>query len=238
MSIPIVILYGWGSSSQSFQLIKEILARKGFLVYVPDLPGFGKAQPPPQAWTVDDYTDFVWQFIQSQKIDRFYLFGHSFGGRVGIKFAIKYPEKLAGLILCDAAGVTPRPKIKTLMFRFLSEIGNRIFSISFLKIFRPLARKFVYFLARERDYYFLKNKTMKETFRKIIEEDLTPFLSQIQVRSLIIWGEKDKMTPINDAYKINRGIPNSQLKILENIGHSPYLEAPEILAEIIEKFIK
>lgn len=235
MAIPLVILHGWGASARSFDKIKGLLEQKGISVFVFDLPGFGSELAPKEAWSVDDYVEWARKRIENE--GKIILFGHSFGGRIAIKFAAKYPEKLAGLILCDAAGVTPRPKIKIAVFNFLSKIGNAIFSLPFLKFLQPLARKFVYWLSGERDYYYLKKSVMQKTFRLVIEENLRPHLTEIHVPTLIVWGEKDRMTPLNDAYTIHNGIAGSKMEILKNIGHNPHLECPEKLAEIIGSFL-
>ncbi len=238
MSIPLVILHGWGATVKSYDRLKPLLEQGGNSVVIFDLPGFGKAAPPPCAWSVDDYADWVLRYLDAAGLQKYYLFGHSFGGRIAIKIAAGPSEKLAGLILCDAAGVTPRPKTKIALFGFLSKIGNAIFSLPLLNFSKPIARKFVYWLSGERDYHYLQGDVMRETFRTVLVEDLTSFLPKIHTPTMVVWGEKDKMTPLSDAHAINRGIANSKLEILKNIGHNPHLEAPEKLAAIIDKFIK
>ncbi len=238
MSFPIIILHGWGRGQQSFEKLKKLLEEKGHQVYSFDLPGFGEEKEPDQPWSVSNYADYVLNFSQTKDLNKFFLFGHSFGGRVGIKFASHYPEKLAGLILCDSAGVTPRNKVQ---FGFLAKsvkIGKKIFSLPVIKYFYPFIKKVIYFLTGNRDYYRLQSEIMRETFKKVIAEDLKPYLSDIKIPTLIVWGEKDKATPVSDAKIINEKISNSQLKIFKNIGHNPQLEMPEKLAGVINDFIK
>ncbi|MBI4837265.1 MAG: alpha/beta hydrolase [Candidatus Portnoybacteria bacterium] len=170
--------------------------------------------------------------------EKFVLFGHSFGGRIAIKIAARQPKELAGLILCDAAGVTPRPKIKIALFNFLTKTGNAIFSLPLLNFLRPLVRKLVYWWSGDRDYYYLRGDVMRKTFRIVIEEDLNQILPKINTPTLIIWGEKDKMTPLSDAHTLNEGIGGSLLEVLRGVGHNPHREVPEQLAAIIDKFIK
>jgi len=247
MNIPVVILHGWGASAKSYDKLKPLLEeQKGISVFVFDLPGFGSEPAPKDAWSVDDYVEWVSKWLEKNvKIhpspplqkEGVVLFGHSFGGRIVIKLAAKYPDKLAGLILCDAAGITPRPKTKITIFGLLSKTGKIVFSLPILKYFQPIVRKIEYFLAGSRDYYYLQEPIMKETFKKIIEEDLTPYLEKINVPTLIILGKKDKMTPISDARTMHNKIKNSELEILEGIGHSPHLECPKKLSDIIVKFI-
>jgi len=240
MPYPLVILHGWGASAKSYDKLKPLLEQKGISVFVFDLPGFGSAPPPAEPWSVDDYSDWVFKKIDANLNDKngqFILYGHSFGGRIGIKLAARQTEGIKGLILCDAAGVTPRPKAKISIFNFFSKSGKLVFSLPVLKYFQPIVRKIEYFLAGSRDYYYLQSEIMKDVFQRVIKEDLTPDLEKIKIPTLIIWGKKDKMTPVSDAYIINQGIGGSELKILEGIGHSPHLENPQALADIICKFI-
>ena len=79
---------------------------------------------------------------------------------------------------------------------------------------------------------------MKQTFRNIISEDLTSLLYKIETPSLIIWGDKDKMTPLKDAYFLNKKISNSRLDILKGVNHAPHVEVPELVAEKVIKFMK
>jgi len=234
----ILILHGWGGSAGSWKRIQEILENNGYEAIAIDLPGFGSALAPDKPWSVSDYANFVFRFVQSQGLDKFYLLGHSFGGKVAIKFAIKYPEKLKSLILNSAAGITPRPKFKIFIFCFFSKIGNLIFSLPILKFLRPFCLKIAYLLGAGRDYQMIQNSTMRETFKKAIGEDLTSCLSQITIPTLLIWGAKDRLTPVSDAYLMKKEIKNSRLKIIPNIGHAANLEAPEKLAEIIIQSIK
>jgi len=78
---------------------------------------------------------------------------------------------------------------------------------------------------------------MKETFKNVIAEDLTPFLSQIKTPTLIIWGEKDKITPLSDGYKMNQEIKSSILKIIPKGIHNLPFQFPQEIVENILKFI-
>jgi len=228
----ILILHGWGSSSEKWQKVRDLLSKNNFQVIVPDLPGFGKNPAPFKPWDIDNYVEWVKDFIETQKLEKFFLLGHSFGGRIAIKLAIKYPEKIEKLILVSSAGIKPKPNF---ILRFSA-------FFAFVKKFRWLPG---FFFAREIFYKYILRRTdylkakgiMRETFKKVIKEDLAYCLSHIKIPTLIIWGNKDKMTPVSDAYIINRKIKNSKLKLLKDTGHAPHLECPEKLSEVILKFL-
>ncbi len=233
----ILILHGWGSSGKSWNKVKESLNSLGYSVIIPDLPGFGQEPEPPKPWSVDDYVSWVEQFCIKNNLNNFLLLGHSFGGRVAIKFTAKYQERIKKLILFSAAGVTPRPKNKLSLLKILAKVINSVFSLPVLNLFENISRKVFYKILGNRDYYFLSSQIMRETFKKVIEEDLSSYLNKINTSTLIVWGEKDLMTPVSDAQKIHQEIPNSVLKIVPNENHYFYAKNPEKLVEAIKEFI-
>ena len=76
---------------------------------------------------------------------------------------------------------------------------------------------------------------MQETFRRIVGEDLTPLLDKITAQTYIIWGEKDRMTPLTDAHLMHRKIKNSEFVVIPGGSHSPNMDMPEQAAREISK---
>ena len=232
----ILILHGWGGSSDSWIKVMEMLAGEGYKVICPDFPGFGKSHPPVQPWDVANYKKWLLEFIQSQGLDEFILLGHSFGGRVAIKFSVKYPERIKSLILCDSAGLKSKPGLKNRIISHMAYIGNMIFSPHFLIRFKNGARNIFYSFLRNKDYV-KADGVMKESIKKVIDEDLFPYLSQIKIKTLIVWGEKDKMLPVKQSHILKEQIKDSVLELLPDVGHSPHLEVPGKLFKIIISFL-
>jgi len=233
----ILILHGWGGSSDSWIQVQEILAREGFKIIVPDFPGFGKSKTPFEPWGVKEYGNFVLNLTKILELQNFFLLGHSFGGRVAIKFSVLYPEKIKSLILCDSAGIKQKWGIGEKLIFQISKIGNAIFTPTPLRRFKDKAKNLFYIFLRHRDYA-KADGTMRETIKKVLTEDLLKDLPQIKIRTLIIWGESDKLVPVKYAHIFKEKIENSELKILPKIGHSPHLEVPEKLAKIIIQFLR
>lgn len=237
MSSPLLILHGWGSNSERWQRVKELLEKKGIEVLVLDLPGFGRIPSPIKAWGRDDYINWIFQRMEEKKWEKFSLLGHSFGGGLSLKIATNYPSKIEKLILC-APAIIKRKSIKTHLFYWVAFLGKKIFSLPGFKIFHPLAEKLIYKLAGTRDYY-VADGMMKETMKKIgKEEPLEMILEKIKIPTLILWGKKDDVLPLKDAYYIKEKIRDSELRIIPKAKHSPHREAPEELAEIIVQFIQ
>lgn len=228
----VLILHGWGSCAKNWSRVKDILENQGLKVYVPDLPGFGENPAPSQPWTIDDYVDWVRNFCEKNNLSQFFLLGHSFGGSVAIKFSLKYPEKIKKMFLVASAGI----RRKTIKKEIFKKIANFLKKFSFLPLYSLLRKIFYKVIIRKSDYLYTQD-TMKETYLRVINEDLSNHLSQISVKTIIIWGQKDKTTPLKDAYLMKEKIPGANLEIIPNIKHNPQTEAPEILAEKIIQFI-
>jgi len=232
----LLILHGWGSNSGRWQRVKELLEKKGIESLVLDLPGFGITPSSSKPWSRDDYINWIFQKVKEKDWEKFNLLGHSFGGGLAVKIAtsptlFKKGGGIDKLILC-APAIIKRKSIKTYLFYWFASLGRKIFSLPGFKKFHPLAQKLIYKLAGTRDYY-LADGVMKETMKKLGDEDLEMFLERIRIPTLILWGEKDDVLPLKDAHKIKEKIRNSELKIISGARHSPHREAPKELAEAI-----
>jgi pimeloyl-ACP methyl ester carboxylesterase len=241
---PVIILHGWGSSSNAWvQLQDKITERLSCKIVVPDLVGFGASDVPKKGWCMDNYVDWLEKFISqlSEKHPEFkqpiFLLGHSFGGRISVKIAARNTISLKGLILCNAAGLKSDTNLKLSILSDLAKSSSRFLDRLHLGRVKGLMRDFYYHLLRQSDYLKVPH-SMRDTFRKVIEEDLSHCLSSIKQPTLIVWGSEDHIVPIKQAYRFYHEINNSELKVIPNVGHSPQLEKPDELAEIIIKFIQ
>lgn len=231
---PAVILHGWGMSSFYWKLISEKLAQNNFRAIAIDLPGSGESSAPKEVWGNDEYADFILNFLNKIGIVKFHLIGHSFGGALAIKIAANHPEKVDKLILCDAAFIRgQRLNLRQKISKFLAGIAPR-----FVKKLpgHQYLEKAVYRLAGVTDYY-QSSGIMREIFKKVINEDTSDLAAQIKKPCLIIWGEKDLATPLNDAIILNDLVAGSQLKIIPEVGHNPYRKKPDEFFEPVREFL-
>ena len=227
---PMVILHGWPSSSEKWVAIAEELSKNNFLVIVPDLPGFGATPAPVTPWTQGDYVQWLFEFVEAlpecQK--EFYLLGHSFGGSISARFAIKYNQRLERLFLVGASCI----RKKTLPKDMSSKVSKIVKKLSFIPYYHLMRKAMYKFVFKKSDYANIEG-VMKETYLKVISDDSSQKLYFIKVPTIIIWGEKDTSTPLEDAYFINKKIQDSKLIVVKDAGHSLQLETPEILIQKI-----
>ncbi|MFH0739693.1 MAG: alpha/beta hydrolase [bacterium] len=238
----LIILHGWQSSKEKWQRVKELLETQSLKVVVPDLPGFKPENQLSKPWNLDNYVEWLNSILKNTDdfSGQVFLLGHSFGGRVAIKFAVKYPEKLKGLILVSAAGIkkekTFRDKALLKIIKLAKKLGVQEGASQTRGLWQIIRKIFYRYVLRQTDY-FKANPMQKEIMKSALEEDLKPLLNDIATTTLIIWGKKDRMTLLKDAYLMKEKIKNSQLEIIDNIGHTPHLECPEILAQKIKSFV-
>jgi len=222
---PLLILHGWGSKSANWKKVAEMLIGRGVKVIIPDLPGFGESQPPKTVWGLDDYADFVRKFSKKTNLKDFYLLGHSFGGAVAVKYAINFPPKKLFLV---SAACFRKSSFRKRTLRLLAKLF-KVFS------FIPYARKAFYkFIVKRSDYPYAQG-VMKQIYLEAIKQDIGNILDLIKVPTVIIWGDKDKVTPLVQAHLIKDKIKNSKLNIIPNADHDLNYRNSTELADLILK---
>lgn len=229
----LIVLHGWASKPKNWDKFKQAFDNKNLNIYIPELPGFNKELQKP--WTLDDYCQWLNNYIKDQKIKKVILLGHSFGGRIAIRFCSLYPKKVDKLILINSAGIVEN-SIKKVIFRYLAEIGKYIFSLPLLVSFKKSARKLLYKLAREKDYY-QASATMKKTMQLVINFDLRKDAEKIKIPALLIWGKKDQLTPMRYGKIFAEKISNSVLKVFPGQGHGLPIKNPHLIKKDILSFV-
>lgn len=232
---PILILHGWQVLVERYLPLKNSFIKAGFKVFVPQLPGFAEGEALPKPYTLDDYVQFVIDFVEKNKLDSFFLIGHSFGGRVAIKLAACQPEKVKAFVLTGVPVIRDK-NFKRTIFLILAKLGKAFLAIPPFYLLEPGARKILYSLAGERDYYQTKG-LMRETFKNIVSEDLASLLSKIKVPCLLLWGEKDEAVPVSIAQKIFAKIPKTDLIVISNASHKLPYEDPNLFSKKCLEFL-
>jgi pimeloyl-ACP methyl ester carboxylesterase len=232
---PVVLLHGWGTSSQSLTPLCEDLATT-FHVLAVDLPGFGWSQPPPSAWGTQEYAGHILRLMQATGIDRAALVGHSFGGRVAIALAAVEPRRISRLVLVASAGVR-RPRGPGYYLRVATaKLIKRFFS---LPGWGATGQRFIAKVSGRigsRDYRAAG--TMRPTLVRLVNEDLTPILPAIQAPTLILWGDRDQEVPRSAMETMATKIPQSRLVVISGAGHFPFLDAREEFGRTVREFLQ
>ncbi len=238
---PLVVLHGWGSSSRVMLPASKLLSHLR-TCYVIDLPGFGESDEPDRAYSIDDYADLIEAFIRSldQQVD---LFVHSFGGRITLKLLsrVDISQKIDKVLITGGAGMKPKRSAKFYFRKYLAKTLKAPFlilpgslrerSLSWLRsteLWKSLGSS---------DYQQLSG-VMRETFVKSVTEHLESTLPQIDHEVLLLWGRNDDATPVYQAERMEKGIKNAALVVIEDAGHYAFLDKPKQFAAIAEAYFK
>lgn len=231
----IVILPGWGETRNTFLEMINILMID-YTVYIIDYPGFGETKFPNYNLTMDNYTEMIITFFNDLNITNPNIIAHSFGGRIAILLSSKYNIPIKNLILIDSAGIKPKmtlkKKFRLKLYKTLQSIGDIL-----PKRFKHKFKTYLFNKFSSSDYQSL-DINMRETFKNIVNTDLTKYLSGINTNTLILWGEKDIDTPLKDGKLMQKKITNSELIIFPNCTHYCYLENTYVIIKIILCFLE
>ena len=234
----VLLLHGWGSNIQLFSYIIEHLSTK-FKIFAPDMPGFGESDEPAVPWSVDDYTDFVIAFCEKMGIEHCFIIGHSFGGRVIIKLMSRnsLPFSVDRIVLTDSAGIRPKQTAKKKIKGHIYKIGKKFFSSKLVTKIAPNAMENFRRKNGSADYN-AASPIMRQCLVKVVNEDLTPLIPNINVPALLIWGDKDDATPLSDGQMMEKLIPDAGLVVFEGSGHYAFLEQGERFCRILDSFFE
>ena len=229
----IFILHGWGCDLTTYKMMVDIL-KDSYTVVAFDFPGFGDSEEPPVGWTMADYTDFTIKFVEYFGCEKASFIGHSFGTRILIimanrkklSYAIEKMVFVAGAGILDANAEFYLDEVR----KFRKEKCALLKENNFIELEN--------LRANSDPEYSYKSDVMCKVYENAVSEDLEPLLSGINIPTLLIWGDKDIITPFSDAKKMEKLIPDAGLVLLENADHYPFFDQPYIFKRVLESFFE
>lgn len=230
----IILMHGWGCNHTTLASIENIALSCGYRVINVDFPGFGDSQEPNDVWGVEMYTRLIEQLAAELGIKSPILLGHSFGGRVAILYASR--NDVDKMILVDSAGIKPKRSLKYYWKVYSFKTLKRIMYLMYGKenAERRLDRRRA--KAGSSDYANA-SPMMRRILSKVVNEDLTDKLTKISAPTLLIWGENDTATPLTDAKKMERLIPDAGLVSFPGCGHYSFLDNTGQFAAVLRSFL-
>ena len=225
----VLALHGWGRRGADF---KNSLT--GISALAPDLPGFGASPPPADVIGAEGYADLV-SPILSEFEKPPVLVGHSFGGRISVCLAARFPERIGPVILTGAPVVriapSRPPKLSYRIIRSLNKV--RIVSDERMEKLRRQSGSADYRSA---------TGVMRDILVKVVNESYEPQLRQMQSQVLLLWGDSDGEVPVSVARTTAEIIgatgDEPELRVLEGVGHHVPVEAPEELRKAIDSVLE
>ncbi|MBP6279979.1 MAG: alpha/beta hydrolase, partial [Rhodocyclaceae bacterium] len=246
---PIVLLHGTSASLHTWDGWVGVLAKERRVIRF-DLPGFGLTGPAPDDdYQLSSYSKFVAATLDAIGVKTFILVGNSLGGNIAWASAASYPERVERLILVDAGGYAFQSESVPLGFRIAKISGvNRLMSNvlprsliegSLTNVYgdpskvSPALVDRYYDLARREG----NRRALGLRFTQTKRGDKADLIPQLKMPTLIIWGAKDRLIPLENGQRFHREIAGSQLVIFDQLGHVPQEEDPVQTVAVASKFI-
>lgn len=244
----LIFLHGWPHNHTVWEKEIQFLCKK-YSTIAPDLRGHGKSDMPENLsdYTFDKFAKDIKYIIKQEKIGNFVLIGHSFGGMIALAYYSLFPHKVDALILVDTIYENPLKHLPIIKYIGLSSLTEHLLKF-ILKNERIKKKHFPYvdfsrFKKHSDFFYWLKGadetalKSVLSCLEEMIEFNKKELLSKIKVPTLIIEGEKDKKTTLNDVKEMAKEIKDSRLKIVKGISHDTNILSPVAVEEYILQFL-
>ncbi len=211
---------------------------EGATVYAPSHPGFGHTEAPEWVTQVPHHAVFYLWFLQQAGLGPVDVVGTGIGGWIAAEMALMEPKALKHLLLVDAGGIKPK--------------DSDIFDIFIVRWIEMLQRGFADH-EQSAEYKRLygegipefggtreagRTMLLKMAFRPYMYDTALPgMLGRVTTPTLIVWGNQDRITPLECGRLYQQAIPNASLKVIDNCGHFAHLERPDELAAIVQDFV-
>ena len=217
----LLLLHGYLSSKEAFAAQINYFSRF-FRVTAIDFLGFGGSAKLRKAFSVDDYASWTEEVLRLLGVEKPHVIAHSFGCRVAVKLASRKPDLFDKILLTGAAGVVLRRgwryHLKVKLYRFV----------------RRFAPKFAEKRFGSKEYRTL-SPVMKESYKKIVNEDLRGCATKIENEVLLVQGKGDTVTPKKEAEAYLACLKKGRLKMIDG-GHFAFAEHPLAFNLIAEEF--
>jgi pimeloyl-ACP methyl ester carboxylesterase len=230
---PVIFIHGAGGSALSWPA--ELRSSRDQRFYFLDLPGHGKSDQPSHQ-SIPELADAVLAFMDSQKIGRAVVIGHSMGGAIALWLAVHSPKRLLGIgLLSTAANIRVSPEF-LLTYDSKASFGRfvqKVIELSFSENISPRVKE----LAQQR-LLLTRPTVLYNDFFACSHFDLASKIEKINLPTLIISGSNDRMISFGHSLQLNKRIKGSQCHILDGIGHMVLLEQPDQVTTLIRNFLE
>lgn len=241
---PVVLLHGLGGFMDNWVWTLPAIAAAGRRACALDWPGFGQSDKPDVSYSPRFLAGTLRRYLDAKGIDRAVFIGNSMGGLVAKVFADLRPDRTAGLVLVDSAGVGPlygtavRFALAAAQATLAEGAWNRRFMARLLpfvihqrhdalvQLLRLWSRSAV---GGTRDPRL--RRTLTRATRHLMLARTLASARSIRVPVAIAWGRHDRLVPVAQAHALARAIPGARLHVFEHSGHVPMLEEPDAFNE-------
>ena len=244
----VLFLHGLGSSSLTWRDIPEALS-KYFHTIALDLVGFGLTDKPHENYTIDYFCKFLDKFLSKMGVEcteKLNVIGHSLGGYIALEYSIRNKTRINKLILFNSSGLLGKPT--PLLCDYLDAVLtiDPVLRYNKLKnVFEKLLADRIRLLPIVVDIFvsIIDMPGAKHAFESAFENststtlDLNTINVIKEIPCLVVWGEKDKLIPVTFAEKFRVILEDATILIINDAGHSPFIEKPAIVYQTLLDFL-
>jgi pimeloyl-ACP methyl ester carboxylesterase len=220
-------------------------------VLVPDLPGHGRSSPLAAAATLNPYADVVAALAEREGMLPAPVVGHSMGGVVALRLAIRRPDEIGAVVLAGVAGISTRTRRAEIALGIVTAMRPARVAASFRgaiarsRLLRAAA--FGYWEAS--DPAALSPRAVQGLLVgpsvhadidsagwALIRDDPRTDLARVRCPCLVLWGARDRLIPVEDGIEYARRL-RAPLRLVADCGHLLIVERPEVCCDAIERFL-
>ncbi len=236
----LILMHGLGGYAERWSNLMPFLNKK-FHIFVPDLIGYGQSDKPSVDYTPELFVKFVFEFMETLDIKKTFMIGTSLGGQIVAECAATQESTIEKIILISPAGIM-RKSTPTLDAYTMAALYPTKESVKTAYQMMVGPGKQVSEISIERFVNNMSRPNAKMAFLSTLlglknAPDIFDKLERIIVPTLLIWGKEDKLIPFEYSQEFISSINNCEFIPMEGCGHSPYVEEPEKLSELVIKFL-
>ena len=218
----ILLLHGWGQNIEMMKPIGDSFCNN-YRITILDLPGFGESDEPKTTWKIDDYELLLEEFIKKVKIKKPIVIGHSFGGRLAIRYSANNPIEKLVLFGSPCIRIQESLPLKVRILKSLKKLPGMNAIGEYMKNY-----------IGSRDYK-AASPVMRQTLVEVVNEDLSGYARKIEEPTLLIWGDNDTEAPLVEAKELEKIMIDAALIVLPG-SHYAYLENLNQVINILNSF--
>ncbi len=227
---PLLFLHG-ASGAPAIMPFMEKLAER-FDVLVPEHPGYGLSDEPPWLDNIHDEAYFYLDFLRALDLRNVTLIGNSMGGWIALEIAVRDTSRLKSLVLVSPAGVAaPGVQPADIFLMAPEDLVRDLFydpQLAAARLAEPVTPEAIDIGLKNR------HTTARLAWEPRLHDPFLPkWLHRIDVPVKIVWGREDRILPVKLAEELKRLMPKAQLHILDDVGHLPHAEKPDLFCDIV-----
>jgi pimeloyl-ACP methyl ester carboxylesterase len=243
----VVLIHGYTDNARDWVPMLPYLSKRHRLILV-DIRGHGQSSKPECCYNRLDFAYDIKLLMDALGVQKADIVGHSLGSIIAQTFAEYWPERTAHVVLISSTGGSPPGRQKPPQFDFTAEIrklkepieADSPFMIAWWDSPTPVDPDFI--RRQRKDAAGIPLRVWLAVLDQALPAnnvfaDLQGTLPRLKAPTLLIWGSKDPIMEEDVRQSLRDALPNAKVKVFDGLGHNPFWEDPQGVAEVINAFL-